>query len=259
MPHSILSRLRDGHVVRVASIGAFPSPKLIEVIGTCCDVHGVWIDQEHCLVSHAEMELLLMGCRAGGLDAFARVPLTDYAALARPYETGCSGVMVAQIRKPEEVQQALRWAKYPPLGTRGLFLGNAESNWGTRSAAEHIESAGAGRWLAIQIETLEALDCLDQLANIAGVDMLFVGPADLSCVLGVPGQVLHEKCRAALQAVSRACRDAGKPWGTLSRTAEHAAYCRELGCQLFSIASDIDLIRRGIETTQRMFAELSDH
>jgi 2-dehydro-3-deoxyglucarate aldolase/4-hydroxy-2-oxoheptanedioate aldolase len=245
-------------MVRVMSIGGFPDPKLVEMIGCHCEVHGIWIDQEHSYVSHAAMELLLMACRAGGLDAFARVPLTDYAALARPYETGCSGVMVAQIRRPDEVHRALHWATYPPRGMRGLFVSNAECQWGKVSAAEQMECAARERWLAIQIETLEALDCLDDLAAIEGVQMLFVGPADLSSALGVPGQVLHEKCREALRAVAAACQKAGKPWGTLSRSTEHAEYCRELGCQLFSIASDVDLIVRGMETTRAMFASLGN-
>jgi 4-hydroxy-2-oxoheptanedioate aldolase len=184
------------------------------------------------------------------------VPPTDYATLMRPMETGCSGIMVAQIRSPDQVHQSLQWVKYPPRGVRGLFLANAECGYGAVSAADQVERANRERWLAVQIETVEALDCLDTLAAIDGVDLLFVGPADLSAALGVPGQVLHEKCLAALQHVAQVCRQAGKPWGTLSRTPEHAQHCRELGCQLFSIAGDIDLIRRGLEATQSGFGEL---
>ncbi len=253
MAHSIRARLAAGQIVRVMSIGALPSPKLVEIIGTLSDVHGIWIDQEHAYVAHAQMELMLMACRASGLDAFARVPLTDYTTLMRPYETGCSGVMVAQIRSAREVQTALQWTKFPPRGTRGLFLGNAECEYGKISAATHVQTANDQRWLAIQIETTEAIACVDELARIDGVDLLFVGPADLSAALGVPGQVLHPKCLEALTAVSRACREAGKPWGTLSRSPEHASRCRDLGCQLFSIASDVDLIQRGIDATVRDF------
>ena len=85
---------------------------------------------------------------------------------------------------------------------------------------------------------------------------MFVGPADLSCTLGVPGQVLHEKCTDALKNVAQACRDAGKPWGILSRTREHAEFCRDLGCQLLSVASDVDLIRRRLIATEDEFVEL---
>jgi 2-dehydro-3-deoxyglucarate aldolase/4-hydroxy-2-oxoheptanedioate aldolase len=258
MRHSIKDRLLNGQLVRVMSVGSFPSPKLVEMIGLLGDVHGIWIDQEHAYVSHSEMELLLIACRATGLDAFARVPPTDYATIMRPMETGCSGVMIAQVRHADEARQAVQWFKYPPQGTRGLFLANAECGYGSVLAADQVQRANEQRWLAIQIETTEAVACVRELVAIDGVDMLFVGPADLSSNLGVPGQVLHPKCIEALEEVGRACRDAGKPWGTLSRTPEHAEKCRELGCQLISIASDVDLIRRGLEATLAIFRGLRD-
>jgi 2-dehydro-3-deoxyglucarate aldolase/4-hydroxy-2-oxoheptanedioate aldolase len=235
------------------SVGAFPSPKLIEIVGRTGEYHGIWIDQEHAYVTHAEMELLLLACRATGMDAFARVPPTDYATLMRPLETGCSGVMIAQVRSVAQVEQSIQWIKYPPRGVRGLFLGNAECNFGTDSAAEQVRRANQDRWLAVQIETTEALAWLDQILALDGVEMLFVGPADLSCALGVPGELLHERCLAALRQVSQACERANKPWGTLSRTREHADRCRDLGCRLFSIAGDLDLVRRGLASTRSEF------
>jgi len=156
--HSIKARLDQGELVRVMCIGPFPDPKLVEVAGRYGELHGVWIDQEHSAIPHARMELLVMACRASGLDAFARVPPTDYATLMRPFEAGCSGVMVAQIRQLDEVHRVVQWSKYPPRGIRGLFLGNAESNYGRTPAAEHVAKANAERWLAIQIETPEAVE-----------------------------------------------------------------------------------------------------
>jgi 2-dehydro-3-deoxyglucarate aldolase/4-hydroxy-2-oxoheptanedioate aldolase len=242
----------------VISLGSFPDPKLIEVAGRVADVHGLWIDQEHNAIPHAQLELMLIACRAAGLDAFARVPPTDYATIMRPMETGCSGVMVAQIRALEEVHQVVQWAKYPPLGVRGLFMANAECEYGTVSAAEHVVRANQQRWLAIQIETAEAVELADQIAATAGVDLLFVGPADLASTLGVPGESMHPKCITALERVSSACQSAGIPWGVLSRDPKHAAKCRELGCQLFSLASDMDVVHRGFQATQRMFADFFD-
>ena len=146
--------------------------------------------------------------------------------------------------------------KYLPRGVRGLFLSNAECGYGSLSAAQQFAAAAANRWMAIQSETAEAVECVNELAAIDGVDLLFVGPADLSSNLGVPGDVLHARCVQALERVSKACRAAGKPWGTLSRTAEHAATCRELGCQLISFASDVDLIRRGMDSSRQIFQAL---
>ena len=256
MSHSIHDRLSTGKTVRVMSMGVFPDPKLIEIAGLIGNLHGLWIDQEHSAVSHSQLEMLLMACRASGLDAFARVAPTDYATVMRPMEAGCSGVMAAQIRTLEEVAEVIQWSKYPPLGTRRLFLANAEARYATIPPAQHVEQSNLDRWLAIQIETSEAVEQVEQIAATPGVDMLFVGPGDLACTLGVPGQALHPVCVDALERISAACQKHCKPWGTLTRSPDHATKCRDLGCQLFSICSDVDIVHRGIQSTRELFAEL---
>ena len=194
MPNSIIERLRNGQLVRTMHFTGFVKPRALEMLGVLGNFHGVWIDQEHTAVSHAELDSLLIACRAANLEAFSRVPPTDYCTLMRPMESGCSGVMVAQIRTLAEVHQAVQWSKYPPHGVRGFFGGNYETRFGTVDMAQHVANANRDRWLAIQIETPEAVAIVDEIAALEGVDWLFVGPADLSVTLGVPGDFLHAKC-----------------------------------------------------------------
>ena len=166
--------------------------------------------------------------------------------------------MIAQVRTLDEVKQSVQWAKYPPVGIRGTFTGNIESKFGNIKLADHVAAANRDRWVSIQIETPEAVDIVDQIAAVEGVDWLFVGPADLSVTLGVPGDFLHPKCIDALKKVAAAAKKAGKAWGILSRDLEHVRVCRELGCQFFSVFGDIDCLRTGLETLEERFAELKD-
>jgi 4-hydroxy-2-oxoheptanedioate aldolase len=258
MPNTIIERLRSGKIVRTMHYTGFAKPRAVEMLGVLGNFHGIWIDQEHTAVSHADLETLLIACRAAGLDPFSRVPPTDYCTVMRPMEAGCSGVMIAQVRTLAEVKQAVQWAKYPPMGTRGFFGGNYETGFGRTDMATHVAKANRDRWLSIQIETPEAVEIVDQIAALDGVDWLFVGPADLSVTLGVPGDFLHAKCIDALKRVDAAVKKAGKSWGTLSRDPEHARRCRELGCQLFSIFGDVDCLRVGLDTLEKRFAELAD-
>ena len=115
---------------------------------------------------------MLIACRATGMDAFARVAPTHYATVMRPMEAGCSGVMIAQVRTLAEVQQAVQWVKYPPIGTRGMFTGNAETKYGLIDIATQVETANRERWLSIQIETVESVEIVDQIAAVEGVDWL---------------------------------------------------------------------------------------
>lgn len=232
------------------------SPKLVEVAGILGDFHGLWIDQEHTAVPHAQLELMLMASRAVGLDAFARVPPTDYATIMRPMEAGCSGVMIAQVRTVEEVEQSVAWAKYPPQGVRGLLGATFEARYGKTDLQTHVANANRDRWVSIQIETLEALDAIEKILAIQGVDWVFVGPADLSVALGVPGEFMHPKCIAALERIAAATKKAGKSWGILSKETEHARKCRELGCQLFSIFGDVECFRAGLKALEERFADI---
>src|SRR5262249_16474099 len=138
MAGTIIQRLRGGQLVRVMHLTGLASPKLIEVAGILGHFHGLWIDQEHSAIPHAQLELMLMACRAVGLDGFAGVPPTDYATIMRPMEAGCSGVMIAQVRKLEEVTQAASWAKYPPQGVRGLMGATFEAEYGNVDMVTHV-------------------------------------------------------------------------------------------------------------------------
>ena len=256
MIKSIKQRLEDNETVRVFFIGPLAHPKLIEMVGLAGGYHGVWIDQEHSAIPHQQTETLVLASRAAGLDAFVRLAPTDYATVMRPLETGAGGVMAAQIRTVEQVQQIVEWSFYPPTGNRGLYSGNYEARYGAADPKSQIEAANRNRWLAIQIETLEAVDQVEKIAAVDGVDCLFVGPGDLSAVLGVPGQVTHPKSIAALEKIGAAAQAAAKPWGILARSAEHATTCRELGCRLFSLSGDVDFFNRGIRAVKQAYQDL---
>lgn len=253
--HSIKKRLEQGLDVHIFSVGAIPSPKMIEIAAMIGGYHGIWIDEEHAALGQRDYELLALACRSVGLDSYVRVAPVHYATMMRPMEAGVGGVMAAQVRSVEEVKQVVSWAKFPPLGQRGVNPSNYEGNYTTKNLRDLVESSNRDRWLSVQIETLEALECVDEIAAVVGVDHLFVGPADLSVALGVPGEYLHELCKSALTRVSEACRKSGKTWGILVRGPEHAAFCKTLGCKLFAFGNDLGVVVQGFRAVQNTYHE----
>jgi 2-dehydro-3-deoxyglucarate aldolase/4-hydroxy-2-oxoheptanedioate aldolase len=252
---TIKSRLEAGKEVHIFAIGAIPSPKLIEMAALTGGYHGVWIDEEHAALSLSSIELLALACRSVGLDSYVRLAPVNYASIMRPMEAGVGGIMAAQVRSVQEVKQIVRWAKFPPIGERGINVSNYEGEYATRPLDKHIEITNRDRWLSVQIETLEALEAVEEIAAVHGVDHLFVGPADLSVALGVPGDYLHAKCVAALERVSNAVRQTGKSWGILARGAQHADRCRSLGCQLFAFGTDLGVAIQGFKAFRAMYPE----
>lgn len=255
---TIKARLAAGKQVNVFSIGAIPSPKMVELVALVGGYHAIWIDEEHAALTQDQIEVLAMACRSVGLDSYIRLAPVNYAAVMRPMEAGAGGIMAAQIRSVAEARQVVRWAKFPPLGERGLNASNYEGNYATCVLGDHIGTCNRDRWLSLQIETAEALEAVDEIAAIDGVDHLFVGPADLSVALGVPGDYLHAKCVQALERVSQAVSFQGKSWGILVRSPEHAALCRDLGCRLFAYGNELGAVIGGLRGLRASYADFFD-
>lgn len=252
---SIKSLLAAGQQVNVFAVGAIPSPKIIELVAMVGGYHAIWIDEEHAGLTLNQIEILAMACRSVGLDSYVRVAPTDYTSIMRPMEAGVGGIMAAQVRSIAEAKQIVRWAKFPPLGERGANASNFEGLYGTKPLADHIRDCNDQRWLSLQIETTEALDLVEQIAALDGVDNLFVGPADLSVALGVPGDFMHPKCRDALTRVSQATLSQGKSWGILVRSSEHASFCRSLGCRFYAYANDLAAVLAGLRSIRTNYQD----
>jgi 4-hydroxy-2-oxoheptanedioate aldolase len=246
--------LREGKVVRCFGFGQLLAPKLVSILGEHGDFDALWIDAEHGGLTMKEIELAVMAARGYGMDHFVRLAATDYASVMRPLEAGAGGLMISMVRSPSEVEQAVRWAKFWPRGERGLNGGNVDGRFGLMPLAEYTARANAETFLGIQIETAGALESVAEIASIPDVDLIFVGPSDLSQVLGVTGEFENPKCLNAIESIAQAAQRAGKPWGIFSRGPEYAARMRNWGCQLFVLGADIHAMHAGIRSVKERYA-----
>ncbi len=234
--------LAEGQVVRMFGLGQLLTPKLIELVGEHGDFDALWLDSEHSELGMKEIETATLAAKAYGMDHFVRLPASNYAAIMRPLEAGAGGVMVSMVRSPDEAEQAVRWAKFWPRGERGMNGGNRDGRFGLLPMADYVVRANRETFVGIQIETAGALATVAEIAAVPDVDMLFVGPADISQVLGVPGDFENPKCLDTIERIARTCAEAGKPWGIVPRGPEYAARMRQWGCQLFVVGFDITAV-----------------
>jgi 4-hydroxy-2-oxoheptanedioate aldolase len=246
--------LESGQLVRVFAAGQLLSPKLIEIVGEHGEFDALWLDAEHAGIGMKEIELATLAAKVYGMDPFVRLPATDYASVMRPLEAGAGGLMISMVGSAAEAERAARWAKFWPRGERGLNGGNRDGRFGLTPLAEYVATANASTFLGVQIETAGALAEASAIAAIPDVDLLFIGPSDLSQVLGVPGDFDNPRCLDAIESIARACAQAGKPWGVFSRGPEYAARMRELGCRLFVLAADIHMVHTGIRAAKERYA-----
>ena len=248
MLQSLKTRLDRGETVCVCAVGRILHHNLVQMIAMSGGFQGFWFDLEHTDFPTAALETGILAARAHGCDSFVRMPMTNYAAVTRVLEAGAGGVMAAQIKTVEEAREFVRWAKFAPEGVRGLNTMGFDARFARIPAAQFIQQANQNAYVGIQIETLEALESVDAIAALPGVDFLFVGPADLSVNLGLAGQFLHPTCLAALEKVGQACQKHKKPWGVVPMGAEHAQACFDRGCRMLSIAADVRIVNAGLDT-----------
>ena len=246
--------LAEGKFVRLFGLGQLIDPKLVEIVGEHGDFDGLWLDSEHSSLDMRTVELVTMAARAYGIDHFVRLPATDYASIMRVLEAGAGGVMVSMVRSAAEVEQAVRWAKFGPRGERGLNGGNRDGRFGLMPLKDYVAKANAETFVGIQIETLAAIEAIDEIASVPDVDLLFVGPADISQVLGVPGDFENPRCLDVIARIAAACRRAGKPWGIVPRGADYAARMAAQGCRMFVLGSDLQAAHAGIRAAKQNYS-----
>jgi 2-dehydro-3-deoxyglucarate aldolase/4-hydroxy-2-oxoheptanedioate aldolase len=238
--------LGQGKLVRVFALGQICHPKLIEIIGLHGGYDAVWLDQEHAGLSVEQIEHACRAARLAGLDSFVRLAPTDYATVMRPLEAGAGGVMAAQVRGARQAEDVVRWALFHPAGLRGYNGTGVDGRYGTLPPAEYMPRANADTFVAIQIEHADAVEDVERIAALKGVDVLFVGPADLSQSMGIPGEWEHPRLWQAYERVASAARDHHIHWAILPLNPAYAKRCVELGCRMLSVGLDVWAFQRGL-------------
>ena len=251
---TIKQRLADDELILTMGVGRVMHRNLLQIVGIQGGFHALWFDHEHVGFSIEELEIGTLACRSQGMDNFVRIAPTDYALVTRCLEAGGGGVMAAQIDSAEQADEFVRWAKFAPRGARGLNTGGWDARFASIPVKEFCEQANRESFVAIQIETAPAVEECDAIAAIDGVDLLFVGPSDLSQSLGVLGDFMNPKCLDAIDRVAAACRNHGKHFGAVCVNPEHAAMLIDKGCKMLSPTSDGKLINAGIAAVKSDYA-----
>ena len=256
MPHLMKHRLQQGERLVVFAVGRMFHHNIIHYLGMQGGFDGFWIDVEHGGLTTHDIEIAATAGMAHGFDCFVRVPPTDYATVTRCFESGATGVMAAQIKGAAQAEEFVQWAKFAPRGRRGLNPLGYDGGFGSVPLAEFAERANRDTFVAVQIETAQAVEEVDGIAAIEGVDLLFVGPSDLSQAVGVIGDFMGEPSIEAVDEVAAACRAHGKQWGAVTPTPEYASMLIDKGCTLISVTNDVKLVTTGLDAIKEMYARL---
>lgn len=204
------------------------------------------IDTEHSPVNPETLAAMLAVLGMGGPTPLVRVGDVNQYLVKQALDAGAHGVLLPLVSTEAQARAAVAFAKYPPDGVRGAAAA-AASRYGTELAS-YLRTANAETLVGVQIETKQALDNLDAIAAVNGVDILFVGPQDLTLSLGLLDDRRNPRMREAMGAVVNACEEHGKIPGTLVIDPEEKRMAVDLGFRFISLASDIRFLLDGAKS-----------
>jgi 4-hydroxy-2-oxoheptanedioate aldolase len=254
-PSRIRQKLAQGKSAWCAK-ACYYDPGLIELM-SALGFDGIWICLEHKALDPSTVYSLIQACRLGGADAVMRIKPANYSDLLPLLEAGARGIMLPRVREPEEVKAVIAAMKFSPLGRRGYDGIHSDARFGLGTAQEYMAEANRETTLIVQIEEPEAIPHIDDIAALPGVDVLFVGPADLSIGLGIFGQPEAPELKAVIKQVADACRRHGKTAG-IPCAPEQVREFFELGYRFFNVLSDYRCLISGFNEARVKLGPLWD-
>lgn len=211
-------------------------------------------DTEHSQAGVADVLAQLQAVAAYPVSAVVRPPSNDAVAIKRLLDVGAQTLLIPQVNSAEEARSAVAATRYPPVGVRGVAGLTRATRFGR--IAGYARRAQQELCVLVQVETHRALDELETILGVEGVDAVFVGPADLAASLGHPGDPGHPAVVAAVEDAITRIVDAGMPAGVLTSDVTFAQRCIELGTTFTAVGVDIGVLARGTERLVQSFRPL---
>ena len=205
----------------------FPSPHVVDMLGRL-GFDWVLIDCEHGSISVESVEIMVLAAEAAGITPIARPSVNSFETICQLMDRGVMGVQVPHVNTAEDARRAVEAVKYHPQGERGLAAGLRSSSYGFGiSMSEYAEMSNRETLVCVQLEEGEAVKNVEQIMGVEGVDVLFVGPSDLSQSLGYPGRPDAPVVREAMEHVFSTARAAGRITGSAGGAAPTQGYLKQ--------------------------------
>lgn len=216
-------------------------PTIVE-IAALSNFDFVIIDMEHGPYSIESAQNMIRAAEVRGITPVVRVTENNETLILRVLDIGAQCIQVPQICTKADAESVVKATKFYPMGERGMCRYVRAAEYTNIDPADHFGKANNDVISIIHIEGLEGIENLEDILSVEGIDVIFLGPYDLSQSCGVPGQVHHEKVVSSMKDAVKLARKHGKAVGTFTESVENAKKWRDIGVQYISYAVDVGLI-----------------
>jgi 4-hydroxy-2-oxoheptanedioate aldolase len=231
--------IRSGHK-QIGLWSHLCSPISIEILADC-GYDWLLLDMEHSPNDVSEVLAQLQAMKGGTATPIVRPPWNDMVTIKRLLDIGVQNLLVPYIQTAEEARSAVSYTRYPPHGVRGYAGAPRASNYGRVKDYAHINAKEL--CLLLQVETLQGLENLEAIANVEGVDGVFIGPGDLSAALGHLGNPKHPEVLKVIDDAIARIKACGKAPGILTGDETLAKHYVAQGCLFVAVGADQNVLR----------------
>lgn len=200
------------------------------------------IDCEHGYFDYSQAAAIVGIANGIGLSVIIRIPEIRREVITKYMDMGADGLLVPMTGTKEDIETVVRYAKYLPIGQRGVSTQRAHTEYDPPALADYFRMANDRTVIFAQIETCEGVENIDAILGVEGVDGVLIGPNDMACDCGQPGDFHTEKMQHNIDRVIAAAKSAGKPSGIISGNIPFLKECREKGMTVFSCNSETGMI-----------------
>lgn len=236
--NNVKQALKDGKVQLGCSVSMIRSPEITRILAAA-GIDWTYLDSEHGGFDLETLQDLARAANDNELCPIIRVGDLQYSLVARALDCGAQGVLFPRVESPDLLEKAISWTRFPPMGVRGFGLQPTHLGYEIRTMPEIIGHLNEHVMVVLQIETKTALERVDELLCVPGVDAVMIGPADLSVSLGVPGDFENPKMVEAIGKIRDACNRHGVAPGLHVRSVKLARYWLDNGLRFLSCNSEI--------------------
>ncbi|MEK6259778.1 MAG: aldolase/citrate lyase family protein [Planctomycetota bacterium] len=244
-----LARIRNSQTVRMCCLGHYIPMFVKHAAHNGFDC--IWLDLEHRHMPDRDVQALLVQSHLHDIDIMVRPATTEKTGLYRYLEDGAAGLMIPHVNTAEKARQLVDAVKYPPIGDRGLDGAGLDADFYVCDVDAFVKHANQETFLVVQIETPQAVNNVDEIAGVAGVDGIFIGPGDLGLRLKLdPSNITLD---AAYERVAAACARHGKAWGSPTATPEILKQRIKQGGQLLNHGGEFGAIMNMLKECIKAF------
>lgn len=255
-PNKVRQKLKNGQCVLGTAIYS-SSPNMVEAAGYA-GMDFLRLDTEHSWRRDDSLENMIRGAVITDVVPIVRVDRGDPYIIRKALEIGAGGIIVPDVHTVEHAQSVVEASKFPPRGIRGYALLCQSGEWGNRPGDEWKTWGDTEPMIGIMIENCQAMDCIDEILAVGGIDFALFGPADYSISLGLDGpNPTHPKVQEGLEKTIAAAKKAGKHVMYVVGTGDDEAQrCAGLGVTMFEFASDVVIFRTTLANKVKKFGDL---